>query len=254
MRTKHPRGKRSVTAGRSVPEGARAVVLAGGRGTRLRPYTTLLPKPLVPIGELPILEYVLKSLRRSGFRRVTLCVGHLAELIRAYFGNGEKWGVQLDYSVETKPLSTIGPLAFVEDLGEDFLVMNGDVLTDLDPVKLFATHRRSGADLTVAMHRREVHIDFGVMQFDPKSKRITKFTEKPSIPYSVSMGVYVLNRRCLDFVTPGEPLGFDELVQLLLRKKRRVLSYPYSGRWLDVGRPEDYELAQSWDAANDEKS
>ncbi|MBI3734955.1 NTP transferase domain-containing protein [Candidatus Sumerlaeota bacterium] len=230
-----------------VPSGTRAVVLAGGKGTRLLPYTTLLPKPLVPVGEHPILEYALNQLKRAGFRRVTMCVGHLAELIQAFFGDGRKWGIELDYSIEEKPLSTIGPLAFVEGLGEDFLVMNGDVLTDLNLADVFRAHVRAKADLTVATHRREVNIDYGVLDYDPKTLRIGGFTEKPSLPCNVSMGIYVLNRRCLDLVERGRPMGFDKLVLELLRRERKVMSFPYAGRWLDVGRPEDYALAQEWE-------
>jgi NDP-sugar pyrophosphorylase family protein len=234
-----------------VPAGTRAVVLAGGKGARLRPYTTLLPKPLVPIGDRPILEFVLQGLRAAGFDRVTLSVGHLAQLIQAYFGDGSKWGLQLDYSVEPRPLSTIGPLALIDDLGEDFLVMNGDVLTDLPIARLFRAHRRGGADLTVATQRREEKIDYGVLSYESLSHRIRKFTEKPSIPYDVSMGIYILNRRCLRYVEPGKPLGFDHLIETLLARRRPVLAYPYRGRWLDVGRPEDYELAQDWNSAED---
>lgn len=249
-----PRSRaRAAPRSRRVDPATRAVVLAGGAGTRLRPYTTLLPKPLVPIGERPILDFVLKGLKQSGFKRVTLCVGHLAELIQAYFGDGSKWGIELDYAVEDKPLSTIGPLAYLEDLGEDFLVMNGDILTDLEPAKIFASHLRSGADLTVAVHRRRVDIDYGVLDYDSSTGRVTSFTEKPSIPYDVSMGIYALSRRCLEFVNRGKPLGFDELVRLLLENKRPVATYPYKGRWLDVGRPEDYELAQQWESGSDGK-
>jgi NDP-sugar pyrophosphorylase family protein len=229
-----------------VPSGTRAVVLAGGKGTRLLPYTTLLPKPLVPVGEHPILEHALRLIQRAGFERITLCVGHLSELIRAYFGDGKKWKVRLDYSVEDKPLSTIGPLAFVRDLGENFLVMNGDILTDLNPAELFFAHQKSGADLTVATYRREVKIDYGILKYDAKSRRIRAFSEKPSLPYDVSMGIYVLNRRCLDLVERGKPMGFDALVLELLRRRRPVMAYPYQGRWLDIGRPEDYALAQAW--------
>jgi len=229
-----------------VPSNTRAVVLAGGKGTRLLPYTTLLPKPLVPVGEQPILELALKLLHRHGFKEITICVGHLAELIQAYFGDGKKWKIHLNYAIEDKPLSTIGPLAFVKDLGENFLVMNGDILTDINLAELFTAHEKSKADLTVATYRREVKIDYGVLRYDPKSRRIRSFSEKPRLPYDVSMGIYVLNRRCLDLVAPGKPMGFDELVLKLLERKRPVVAHPYSGRWLDIGRPDDYALAQEW--------
>lgn len=241
---------RTAGAKKLVPPDTRAVVLAGGKGTRLRPYTTLIPKPLVPVGERPILEHALGQLRRGGFSRVTMCVGHLSELIQAFFGDGKKWGVKLDYSVEDKPLSTIGPLALIPDLGENFLVMNGDILTDLNPAEVFHTHCRSGADLTVAVHRREVNINYGVLKYDARSKRVNHFVEKPSLPYDVSMGMYVLNKRCLKLVKPGEPMGFDHLMHALLKKRRPIMAFPYSGRWLDVGRPEDYDLAQEWYGAS----
>jgi len=200
----------------------------------------------VPIEDRPILEFVLDRLREAGFRRVTLCVGHLAELIRAFFGDGRAWGVELDYVVEAVPLSTIGPLAFVPDLGENFLVMNGDVLTDLDPARLMRAHLRSRADLTVATYRRQVNVDYGVIRYGGRDLRVRGFVEKPSIPYDVSMGIYALHRRCLDLIEPGRPLGFDELIQRLLDRRRPVRAFPHDGAWLDVGRPEDYELAQSW--------
>jgi len=224
----------------------RAVVLAGGKGRRLRPYTTVLPKPLLPVGEQPILMRVLAMLRDAGIRDITISVGHLAELIQLFFGDGSKLGLNLDYAIEDTPLGTIGPLAYIDNLGEDFLVMNGDILTDLDPAALWEAHRESGAALTVATYAREVHIDFGVLRHDA-SGRITDFTEKPRIPYEVSMGVYILNRRCLDYVPRGEPFGFDQLVLALLRAGEFVKAFPHKGDWLDLGRPEDYNTAHRLD-------
>lgn len=219
----------------------RAVVLAGGKGLRLRPYTTVLPKPLLPVGDRPILHRVLEGLASVGFQRITISVGHLAELIMAFFGKGENFGLQLDYAIEDKPLNTIGPLAFIDDLGEDFLVMNGDVLTDLDFGELYRDHLAGGATLTIATFAREVRIDFGVLEREGRT--INAFREKPCIPYEVSMGVYVLNKRCLDFVPKGKPFGFDELVLALLSAGEPIRAFPHSGSWLDLGRPEDYESA-----------
>lgn len=226
-----------------VDQSARAVVLAGGKGTRLRPYTTILPKPLMPVGDRPILEHVLTGLAEAGFRRVTISVGHLAELIQAFFGDGSKWGLSIDYAVEDRPLNTIGPLAFIEGLGDSFLVMNGDILTDLDIGALWDAHRRNGAALTVATFRRQVAIDFGVLRYDEASGLVRGFEEKPVLPYEVSMGVYVLSRRCLDFIPSGKPFGFDQLVLALLAAGEPVRAFPHLGRWLDIGRREDYETA-----------
>ncbi|HOE98064.1 MAG TPA: sugar phosphate nucleotidyltransferase [Candidatus Sumerlaeota bacterium] len=225
----------------AAPPG-RAVVLAGGQGTRLRPYTTVLPKPLLPVGDRPILEHVLLRLAEAGFRRVTLSVGHLAELIQVFFGDGARFGMQLDYAIEDQPLGTIGPLARIAGLGENFLVMNGDVLCDLPIGALWERHGASGAALTIATFRREVKIDFGVLRYDGQC-RVRAFEEKPTLPYDVSMGIYVLNRRCLDFVPAAGAFGFDQLVLALLAAGEKVEAFPHEGNWLDLGRPEDYERA-----------
>lgn len=220
----------------------RAVVLAGGKGQRLYPYTTILPKPLIPVGEKPILEHVLEKLREAQFTHITISVGHLAELIRAFFGDGEKFGVKIDYAIEDQPLGTIGPLAFIDDLGEDFLVMNGDILTDLNIEDLWTTHKKTDSILTVATSAREVNIDFGVLRRDAEN-HITEFTEKPTIPYEVSMGIYALNRRCLDYVPKGTYFGFDQLVLSLLANNEPIHGHLHQGRWLDLGRAADYETA-----------
>jgi NDP-sugar pyrophosphorylase family protein len=225
-------------------EFGRAVVLAGGKGTRLHPYTTILPKPLLPVCDRPILERVLRRLGESGFKNITISVGHLAELIQAVCGDGRKWKLNLEYAIEDEPLGTIGPLAFIRDLGENFLVMNGDVLTDLDLAALWKAHLASGAALTVATFHRDIKIDFGVLSYD-RWKQINHFEEKPTLPYDVSMGVYILNRRCLDFVPKGKPFGFDQLVLALLEVGQPVRAYPHEGQWLDLGRAGDYECANA---------
>lgn len=222
----------------------RAVILCGGKGTRLRPYTTVLPKPLMPIGDRPILEIVLASLAAAGVRHATLCVGHLGEIIRSFFGDGSRWGMRIDYSVEDAPLGTIGPLAFVNNLGDDFLVMNGDLLTDVDIPALFAQHVANGVDLTVATFQREVRIDFGVITAN-EANRIENFTEKPTLRYEVSTGVYAMNRRVLEFVRPGVAFGFDQLVAGMLAAGRPIGRFAHHGVWLDIGRLDDYEAAQN---------
>jgi len=220
----------------------RTVILAGGKGTRLRPYTVVLPKPLVPVGDMPILEIVIRQLAAQGFRRLTVAVGHLAELIQSFFGNGSKWGVTIEYSIEDKPLSTIAPLKLIGGLQGDFLVMNGDLLTDLDFRKVVGFHRARNAALTVATCRREVVIDFGVLQAGD-DHRVVGFEEKPHRDFLVSMGVYVLNERVLPLIPEDRPFGFDQLVLALLAAGEHVGSYPHDGYWLDIGRPDDYERA-----------
>ena len=222
-----------------------AIILAGGKGVRLRPYTTRLPKPLVPIGdEFSILEIVLRQLSQQGFSDVTLAIGYLGDLIRSYVGDGSKWGLRIEYTTEDSPLGTIGPvLQLMDRLPPDFLVMNGDVLTDLDYADLLSKHMNNRTPLTVATYRRQVKIDFGVLATD--AGRVVEFTEKPTLDYQVSMGVYGLSRQTLCDYLPGAPLGFDELVLDLLAKDTPPADYRFDGYWLDIGRPDDYDKANA---------
>jgi NDP-mannose synthase len=221
----------------------RAVILAGGKGTRLRPYTTLIPKPLVPLGgRYSILEIVLMQLARAGFTHITLAVNHLSNLIMAYFGDGERFGLRLDYSLEERELSTIGPLTLVADLPEDFLVMNGDILCDLDYRQFLETHIRKGRRISVAAYRRQVKVDFGVLRYD-EAGRLTTFQEKPNFDFDVSMGIYCINRSVVEALPRGVTYGFDNLMLDGLASGERINVEPFSGYWLDIGRPDDYQYA-----------
>jgi len=220
----------------------RAVILAGGKGTRLAPYTSVFPKPLVPIGDMPILQVVIHQLRHYGFTHITLTVGHLATLLQAFFQDGSQYGVRIDYVIEDEPLGTAGPLVFVPDLKEAFLVMNGDVLTTLNYTELVQYHKRMGAVATVAMHRRQVKIDLGVMQLDGDN-RVRGYIEKPLYDYDVSMGIYVFAPRVLSYIPSGKYFDFPDLVHRLLESGETIIGYPYEGYWLDIGRPDDYEQA-----------
>ena len=220
-----------------------AVILAGGKGTRLQPLTAEIPKPLVTVGDRPIVEILLRGLKRAGVSKVHLAVNHLAPLIMATVGDGRKFDLEVAYSHESTPLSTVGPIKLIAGLPETFLVANGDVLTDLDFRELYEHHLRSQARVTVATHSRHSRIDYGVLEVD-RDGRMVGFQEKPARELIVSMGVYVFSRSVLDLVPDGQPFGFDDLMYLMLRRKEPVHTLPYSGYWLDVGRPEDYEQAQ----------
>jgi NDP-mannose synthase len=219
------------------------VILAGGKGVRLRPYTTVIPKPLVPIGEeYSILEIVLRQLSAAGFRRATLAIGHLGQLIRAYVGDGSQWGLEVDYVHEESPLGTVGPALMVLDrLPENFLLMNGDILTDLNYADLMDNHLANSSPLTVATYERVHQVDFGVL--DVVDNKITSFTEKPPLKYSVSMSIYGVSKRHLERYTPGLPYGFDELMLDLIERGTLPASYHFDGFWLDIGRPDDYDQA-----------
>jgi len=220
----------------------RAIILAGGKGTRLLPYTTVLPKPLMPVGDMPILEVVLRQLKAAGFDHATMAVGHLAELLRAFFNDGARFGLSIDYSMEHKPLGTVGPLTLIPNLSSTFLMMNGDVLTTLNYADLIAHHRRSGAIATIATYLRQAKVDFGVIKADP-SNRLTEYVEKPTHNYRVSMGVYVFEPEVLRYLNPGEYRDFPDLIRTLIAEGKDVVSYPFSGYWLDIGRPDDYARA-----------
>jgi len=220
----------------------RAVILAGGKGTRLRPFTATLPKPLVPVGDRSILDIVLLQLRRAGVERVTMAVNHLAHLIMSYFGDGQRVGLVIDYSLEDKPLSTIAPLKLIDDLPDAFFVMNGDVLTDLEFARMYRHHVESDNDITVAVFDRDSKIDFGVLRTD-EGGRIVGFEEKPVYHFTVSMGVYVISRRLLEIVPDDTPFGFDDLMLACIEQGRKAVGYPHGGYWLDIGRPSDYERA-----------
>ncbi len=221
----------------------RAIILAGGKGTRLRPFTTLIPKPLVPLGgEYSILEIIIMQLAKQGFNHITLAVNHLSQLVMAYFGDGERFGLKIDYSLEEAELSTIGPLTLIEDLPENFLVMNGDILCDLDYKAFFDAHVNAHSNISVSAFRREVKIDFGVLHYDDEG-RLTEFQEKPEYQFDVSMGIYCINRTVIEALPRGKKYGFDNLMLDGIANQQRIDIRPFNGFWLDIGRPDDYEYA-----------
>lgn len=220
----------------------KAVILAGGKGRRLRPYTTVLPKPLMPLGDMPIIEVVLRQLAASGFDEVILAVGYLAELMMAYCGDGSKFGLRVRYSKEEEPLGTAGPLALIDGLDDTFLVMNGDVLTSLDLAAMVRQHRAGGAVATIATHQRQHQINYGIIE-STAERRVTAYIEKPVHHYQVSMGIYVLEPAVLRAIPSNKYLDLPDLVRRLIDAALPVEVYPFDGYWLDIGRHDDYEQA-----------
>ncbi|HEY4842461.1 MAG TPA: sugar phosphate nucleotidyltransferase [Terriglobales bacterium] len=228
-----------------------ALILAGGEGTRLKPFTNVIPKPLVPIGDLPILEVVLRQLKYHGADRIVLAVNKLARLIEAFFGDGSRLGLKIVYSLEDKPLGTAGPIRLADNLDEDFIVMNGDLLTTIDYSAFFQRHRTSGATATIATFQKEVKIDLGVLEMREES--FANYVEKPIYHFTVSMGIYALNRRVIQFIDSGKKFDMPDLVLALHKAGEKILCYSGDYEWLDIGRIDDYEKAVQLFEANKDK-
>jgi NDP-sugar pyrophosphorylase family protein len=220
----------------------KAIVLAGGKGTRLRPYTQILPKPLMPIGDMPILEILLRQMKTAGVDDVVLAVGHLSELLRAFFQDGKRLGMHISYSYEDVPLGTAGPISLIDGLDDTFMVTNGDVLTTLPFCDLVNFHRENGATATIAVHQRKIKIDLGVIQWGG-NPQISGYIEKPVYDFDVSMGIYVFEPRVLSYIPHNQYLDFPDLVKKLIKAGEKVVGYCCDDYWRDLGNPVDYENA-----------
>jgi NDP-mannose synthase len=231
-----------------------ALVLAGGKGTRLYPYTTILPKPLMPVGDYPILEILLRQLKGAGITEVIMAVGYLSHLIEAFFQDGSRLGLKITYSLEDKPLGTAGPISLALDrLEEDFLILNGDLLTTMRFGNLIQHHKERQAAATIGMYQRDVKIDFGVIDTDEQG-RLAKYTEKPVYHFDVSMGVNVLNKpMILPYLKPDQYLDIPDLMMQLSQDGHPVHCYREPCYWLDIGRVDDYQVAVSKFVENPEQ-
>jgi len=221
----------------------KAVIQSGGKGMRLRPYTTVLPKPLMPVGSRPVLELLLKWLRRNGIHDVYVTTGYLGHLIQSFCGDGRQWDLCINYTEEREPLGTVGALSLLrEELDTTFLVLNGDLLTDLSLRAFASCHRQSGQALTIATTEKNIRMDFGVIE--SRDGVVTQFREKPHLRHLVSMGIYCMEPEMLDHIPSGVPFGFDDLMFRMLDLGLPVGTFLHSGFWLDIGRPEDFQKAQ----------
>ena len=221
----------------------KAIIQAGGKGTRLRPYTLVLPKPLMPMGDIPIIEVLLKWLRRWGIKDIWITVGYLHGLIRALCGNGCQWDMNINYSEESEPLGTIGPLRLIKNhLDETFLTINGDIISDLNLHDFIKYHRSHAGLVTVAVTDKIIKMDLGVLRGN--NSRMEGFHEKPANKYTVSMGIYCMDPKILDLIPDNVPYGFDDLMYTMLEKEMHVYMYRHEGLWLDIGREEDFRNAQ----------
>ncbi len=217
-----------------------AVILAGGKGKRLQPYTKILPKPLFPVGDRPIIEILLQQLARAGIKDVVLAVGYQADLIKVILGDGSQFGLKIRYALEKKPLGTAAPLKRIKALDKNFLVLNGDLLTDLPFADFIRAHLKAGTPATIAAFKRSVKVDFGVISAE--KNKISRYYEKPTHRYLVSMGIYAFNRDIIKHI-PGGKFDFPQLVNRLIDMGKNPAIYSYNGRWFDIGRPADWEKA-----------
>lgn len=223
----------------------KAIIMAGGKGSRLYPYSATLPKPLMPLGSMPVLELLLRQLRHAGVTEAIIAVNHLRHLIEAFFGDGARLGMHIEYSVEDTPLGTAGPMgAVLNRLGDNFLLLNGDLLTTLDFGRMMHAHADQAADVTIGVFERELNIDFGLIEVDSRM-RMTDYIEKPRYKHLISMGVYVIRSAAVrGFVVPGQRLDMPQLVLAMMNAGQQVQCHRQDCLWLDIGRPEDFALAQ----------
>lgn len=220
----------------------RAVILGGGQGNSPRPYTNILPKPLIPVGQRSIVEIIVNQLKHQGFDHITLALGHLPHLVQEVLGNGDKFGINVDYAIEGSPLGTCGPLALIEGLDEAFLVMNGDILSDVDFQDMLRFHREQEGMATIAMHKKVLKIDYGVLR--RAGHLLVTYQEKPVIEYEISAGIYVMESSILRYIIPHCRLEFPDLIQTLIGNGERIACYPFSGIWYDLGLAEDFRFVQ----------
>lgn len=222
----------------------KAVILAGGMGTRLRPYTTVIPKPLMPVADYPVLEIILRQLKSYNVDEVVLAVGYMSQLFQAFFQNGERYGLKISYSFEDQPLGTAGPLAnVIHSLSENFIVLNGDLLTTLNYRNLMNFHIENKAAATIGLFQREVKIDFGVVETDNENK-LSAYIEKPTLNFKVSMGVNVFNReKVMPYLVPGKHLDIPDLMNKMKEDGWSVCCFQEKCYWLDIGRVDDYQKA-----------
>lgn len=218
-----------------------AVILAGGRGTRLKPYTSVFPKPLVPVAGKPILEIIIQKLRKNNFDKIIICLNKDNDLIKVYFGDGKKFGVKIEYVYEKKPLSTMGPLHLIKKLPNNFLIMNGDILSDINYKAFFKDHIKSKEHFSVAVKSISYKIDYGILKFE--KKKLAEFLEKPKFNFNVSMGIYAANKSILKWIPKNKFYGFDSLMKNLIENKQTINTSKYKNNWLDIGRPSDYYKA-----------
>lgn len=223
----------------------KAVLLAGGKGRRLQPFTTTIPKPLFPIGEKPIIQIIIEQLQKFGVDEYIVSLGYLGELMQAFLGDGKKYNTKISYVTEDSPLGTAGAISLLPDLDDDFIFMNGDILTSMDFVEAYADHKKSNALMTICTYKKFVKSSLGVLEINDKNE-VVNYLEKPETSHIVSSGIYILNPKIKKFVKPNERLDLPELVNIMIQEKLKINTYAITGDWFDIGTPADLERAEQY--------
>jgi NDP-mannose synthase len=221
----------------------KAVILAGGLGTRLKPFTEIIPKPLLPIGEKSILEIQIEQLKRFGFNEIFLATNYKSDYIENFFGNGEKHGVTLHISKEEKALGTVGPITILkEQLQEPFLLMNGDILTQLDFKSMYDFAIEKNEFLTIGIKDYVMPFAFGNVFYD--GDYISGIEEKPNFTFKILAGIYIMDPKIFELIPENTFYGMDKLIHKMLKSKIPICKYDIKEYWLDIGQVSDYENAQ----------
>lgn len=221
----------------------KAVIMAGGKGTRLRPITFSIPKPLLPVGEKPILELIISRLCSLKINDITLAIGYGAELIKAYFGNGKKFNIRINYVHEKKSLGTAGPLKLIKNLKEPFLVMNGDIITKLNFLDLFSYHKKNNAVMTIAVKKYTNQLPFGTISFNKNN--VIDIEEKPTTNHLISTGIYILSPIAIRFIPVNTFFTIPALIKALIKAKLNVIKYEFDEYWLAIEQLEQLEEASN---------
>ena len=221
----------------------KAIILAGGEGKRLKPYTLTIPKPLMPVGSYPIIDLVIKYLLKYNYKNITIALNYKGDLIKSFLKNIKNKSIKIDYSFEKKALGTIGPLKLIKKLPKNILIINGDVLTDLNLEEFFKNHKKSKKLISISVTTRKSKLDYGIIKYN-KEGILVDFHEKPVNKFNVSMGIYLLNKKIIKFI-PNKKFGLDNLINKLINKKIPINIYKHKGYWLDIGRPKDFEKANN---------
>lgn len=221
----------------------KAVILAGGLGTRLQPYTTFLPKPMLPLGEKPLLEHLIEWSKKNGVKDIVLCVSYLRKTIQDYFEDGKNFGVNIEYAISNKPLATAGQLKTAQNFIEDsFVCMYGDSIYGFSLQNMIKQHGKTKSFITMSLFEYKTNLPYGVIETDSRG-RVTQWSEKPEIKANINMGCYVMEPEVFNLIPENKPYGMDSVVKTAMKRKKIVTSFTSKKGFIDIGDKNSYRRA-----------